>query len=75
MNQFKCRLPGCRNIVVNDDDDFCCKDHGYLYQEMQHPKSERVLLIESGLKSGGCPMSELQNAVGEALLKQMQVPA
>ena len=70
MFQFKCRLPGCTKLVENDDDDFCCKEHGYLNQQMSHPKTQRVLQIEAGLKAGGCPMSQLANAVGEILIQQ-----
>lgn len=38
-----------------------------LRKEMEHPKSERVLLIQAGLKMGGCPAEKLQEATLESL--------
>ena len=36
--------------------------------EMQHPKSERVLQCQSGLKAAGCPVDQLEEATIECLL-------
>ena len=62
-----CKLPGC---PVEDDLNkagYCCSAHCSYHAEMQHPKSERVLRIEGALKSSGCPVEVLEEAVGERL--------
>ena len=38
--------------------------------EMTHPKSERVLNIQAGLKAGGCPQESLDEATIEALIDE-----
>lgn len=43
------------------------KDRNELLEEMAHPKSERVLRIQLGLKTAGCPAEYLEESTLELL--------
>ena len=44
-------------------------DEQQILNEMQHPKSERVLNTQMALQAAGCPAEKLQEATIECLLK------